>query len=134
MTLYQSFRRYLRNKSISVEDSSIEGTTIVFRHNNLTYVYLYDSENPYYFRLLLPRIADYENLDEARLNKKALELSGEYKIAKIVVMDNQIWVSFEQMILDPEAENTQIYNVGLGVLHACYLSVTEYANSLRHNR
>lgn len=126
MTLYQSFRRYLKKNTISEEQGSVEGSSILFKRNNLYYVYLYDNDNPYYFRLLLPRITDYDNINEAELNKMALEASAEYKIAKLVVIDNQIWASFEQIILDPDAENSEIYDMGIRILNACYRRVSDY--------
>ena len=133
MTLLQSFRRYLKIRNIDELQSSSDSSSIIFRHNNLYYVYIYDSDNPYYFRLLLPRIADYSNIDEAKLNKMALEASAEYKIAKFVVIENQIWASFEQIILDADSENSEIYDMGIRILAACYQRVKDYLSTYVQN-
>ena len=133
MTLYQSFRRYLKMNTIRVEQGSVEGSSIIFKQNNLYYVYLYDNENPYYFRLLLPRIADYKLISEAELNRMALEASAEYKVAKLVVIDHQIWASFEQIILDPDSENSEIFNMGIRILNACYVHVSNYIRTHRED-
>lgn len=133
MTLYQSFRKYLKKNNIPEEQGSVEGSSILFKQNNLYYVFLYDKDNPNYFRLLLPKIAGYEHVNEAELNKLALEASAEYKVAKLVVIDNQIWASFEQIILDSDAENSEIYNMGIRVLNACYLRISDYSNTHRQD-
>ena len=129
MTLLQSFRRYLKKNNIDELQGSSDSSSIIFRQNNLFYVYLYDGDNPYYFRLLLPRIADYSNINEAELNKMALEASAEYKIAKFVVIENQIWASFEQIILDADSDNSEIYDMGIRILAACYQRVRDYLST-----
>lgn len=133
MTLLQSFKRYLKINNIDELQESPDSSSIIFRHKNLYYVYLYDSDNPYYFRLLLPRIADYSNINEGDLNKMALEISAEYKIAKLVVIENQIWASFEQIILDADSENSEIYDMGIRILAACYLRIRDYLSSHSQN-
>lgn len=133
MTLLQSFRRYLKKHNIAELQESLDSSSIIFRQNNLFYVYLYDSDNPYYFRLLLPRIADYRNINEAELNKMALKASAEYKIAKFVVIENQIWASFEQIILDADSDNSEIYDMGIRILAACYQRVRDYLSSHSQN-
>lgn len=129
MTLYQSFRKYLKKNTIPEEQGSVEGSSILFKQNNLYYVFLYDNDTPNYFRLLLPKIAGYDHMDEAALNKMALEASAEYKVAKLVVIDNQIWASFEQIILDPDAENSEIYNMGIRILNACYIRISSFVKT-----
>lgn len=133
MTLLQSFRRYLKKHNIAELQESSDNSSIIFRQNNLFYVYLFDSDNPYYFRLLLPRIADYSNINEAELNKMALEASAEYKIAKFVLIENQIWASFEQIILDAESDNSEIYDMGIRILAACYQRVRNYLSAHSQN-
>ncbi len=133
MTLLQSFRRYLKKHNIAELQESPNSSSIIFRQNNLFYVYLFDSDNPYYFRLLLPRIADYSNINEAELNKMALEASAEYKIAKFVVIENQIWASFEQIILDADSDNSEIYDMGIRILAACYQRVRNYLSAHGQN-
>jgi hypothetical protein len=90
---------------------------------------LYDTDDPYYFRLVLPRIADYNEIQEADINKFALEKSGEYKICKLVVIDNNIWASFEQIILNPDAENDYIYDAALRILSSIQRTLRDYINS-----
>lgn len=133
MTLYQSFRKYLRRNNITEEQGSQEGTSIFFKNNNLFFVFLYDSESPNYFRMLLPYIANFEHIDAAELCKHALEISAEYKVAKLVVIENQIWASFEQIILEPDADNSEIYNMGIGILQACCHRISSFVNSHRQN-
>ena len=128
MTIYYSFRKYLKKNNIHEEQGSIEGASLLFKHNNLYYVYLYDNDDPNYFRLLVPKIVDYNN-NEAKLNKYALEVSAEYKVAKLVVIENQIWASFEQIILDPDKDNTVIFDMGIRILNACCKRISNYVST-----
>lgn len=129
MTLYQSFRNFLRRNNISEEPSSIENSSIIFKYKNLNYVFLYDNDSPNYFRLILPRIASCERINAAELYIEALKASAEYKIAKLVLIDNQIWASFEQIILDSDADNSEIYNMGIKILSICYQRIHDFVES-----
>lgn len=129
MTLYQSFRRYLQNKEIVVEPGSEQGSLFIFRIDNLSYVFYYDNNYPHYFRLMLPYIANYDNVDANELNKRALRLSGEYKVGKLFVVDNQIWASFEQIILNPDADNSEIFETGIRILSFLFHSISEFVKS-----
>ena len=132
MTLYQSFRKYLKKKNIEVEQGSIEGVQIIFRHDNLYYAYIYDAGTPYYYRLLLPRISELYQNNEAELYRIALEASAEFKVGKLVIIENMIWASFEQIILDTDADNTEIFDTGIRVLSGLYQRISSYINSHGH--
>lgn len=125
MTLYQSFVNYLQKKNIPKESGSSEGT-ILFKYNNLNYVFVYDVEEPYYFRLLLPRISDCNDGNDIGLYRYALELSNKYKVGKMVIINNSIWVSFEQIVMNPNADNDFIYDMAIRVLSSFRKSFSQY--------
>lgn len=129
MTLFQSFARYVKKNNLEITKDSEEGISIVFRYNNLSFVYLYDSNSPHFFRLMLPRLADYNGVNDCELNRRSLEISAEYKIGKLIVINNSIWASFEQTILDTDADNSDFYDMGIRILEAIYQKLYEFVHA-----
>lgn len=132
MTLYQSFHKFLDKNSIQIESGSNEHM-LLFYKDKLYYAYVYDQENPYYFRLILPYIADYNGQYDAELNKYALELAAEYKVGKLIVVDGKMWAAFEQLILDTDANNDVIYKMGIRILGIYYKQISEFINKKTQN-
>lgn len=133
MTLYQSFRNYLEKKGVSIDQNSEQGNMLLFKYESLSYVFYFDFHYPHYFRLMLPYISSYQNIDENALNKNALELSGEYKVAKLFIVENRLWASFEQLILDPDVDNTEIFETGMRILYYIYQSISKFVEESRSN-
>ena len=116
MTLFQSFKRYLEKEGIPIEKGSNSESLLLFKKDLFYYAFTYNDSDPHYFRLLLPNIWKCEGQDLEFIYKKALEVSAEYKIGKFGIVDNCLWASFEQLILDTNANNVEIFACGIIML------------------
>lgn len=116
MTLYQSFTRYLEKEKISLDKNQNTGSLILFKKEGLYFVFQSDEDFPRYFRLMLPKILNCDELNRANLYQRTLEISAEFKVGKLGVVDNYLWASFEQIILDTNADNSKIFEFGITIL------------------
>lgn len=94
------FKQYLETKGIK-PTTEVEGQ-ITFLSNGLYYLFIYDSTDPNYFRIILPNVFKVEdNLD--KYNVLVNELNQKFKVAKTyITSDGMIWIAAEQFIYSRE--------------------------------
>ena len=92
--LISEFKRFLDQQSVEI--NVIDANTWSFKYEGLNYIFISDPEDPYYFRIMLPNVSPYNN-DLEFLNK-CLECTTGVKVAKVLLIDNTIWLSCEQFI------------------------------------
>lgn len=130
MTLFQSFKDFLVRKfpdiSINIDQNT---TSISFSYNSLNYRYVFYEDDPLYFRLFLPRVGVPNNCDIGKLCECACNLSAKYKVGKIIRIDEEFWIAFEQLILFPDSNNDQIYEMSIKVLSSMIIEFREFINN-----
>lgn len=112
MDITTAFKQYLTIKNYSF---SVDEKFITFKHNNWN-ILLISDDDPYYFRLVLPRLITLTDDNANALMKKALSLSGEYKVAKAVAFQNDIWLLFEEILSDYDFKNTELFDRAITIL------------------
>lgn len=91
------FKQYLANKGIAPSQTDIE-EQIMFLHDNLYYLFIFDKSDPNYFRLILPNIFKIEN-ERPAYEKLVNNLNQKIKVAKTFITDDgMIWTSAEQFV------------------------------------
>lgn len=99
--MLNQFKQYLANKGITPSTTDIE-EQIMFLHDNLYYLFIFDKSDPNYFRLLLPNIFKIEDNRPAYENL-VNDLNQKFKVAKTFITDEgMIWTSAEQFVYSNE--------------------------------
>lgn len=114
MSLIQSFEFFLRQNGIQYTED-VEGRRVLFSRNGKQYVFLFDPQDAVYFRILLPRFSHLDNPDVQHL-QFLLDLSANYKAGKVLFNDNEVWLAFEQFVVDSEVDASAVFSRGLSVL------------------
>lgn len=100
--MLSAFKNYLIHKGITIQK---EGeTTISFGNEGLNYIFVFDKNDPFYFRLILPnvlRINDNRNEILDKINDE----NTKFKVAKSVIINNNVWISVEQFVYSFEKIN-----------------------------
>ena len=110
LTLFQS---YLSSIGVKVKEGN--ETSISFESNNLQYLFLTDSSDPYYFRLILPNIAIVTDENTSKINQVVNSSNTKFKVAKSFIIDDKVWVSVEQFVYSRENIN-ELFNRSLNLL------------------
>ena len=119
MTLFQSFRNYLYRRYPSAPVNIQPDTTIIgFTLDSLNFRYSFNDSDPSYYRLMLPRVAVPDSVHLEDLCKLACEISAKYKVGKIVRVNDDFWISYEQLFLTPEMINDEFYDMSIRILSA----------------
>ena len=111
MDVYSALKQFLTIKEMSYTEGD---NYISFRYNEWNFVLLCDKD-PYYFRLALPRLVAISN-DSFILLKKALSLSAHYKVAKAVIIQDEIWLLFEELLGDYDFKNSNLFERAIAIL------------------
>lgn len=126
MDITTAFKQYLTIKDyhFSVDDDFVK-----FKYNNWNIVLVSDND-PYYLRLVLPRLATITDDKANALMRKALSLSGEYKVAKAVVFKDDIWLIFEEILSDYDFKNTELFDRAIAILSNFAKDIKDFEASL----
>lgn len=94
------FKQYLETKGIK-PTTEVEGQ-ITFLSNGLYYLFVYDSTDPNYFRIILPnvfKVEDHRDKYDVLVN----ELNQRFKVAKTyIASEGMIWIAADQFIYSRE--------------------------------
>lgn len=90
---------FLKSEGIGTEETQ-EGY-LIFNRNNVNYLFATDNKDPYYFRLITPSILRVEN-NEEDIRELINKLNEEFKVAKIALVQNEVWSTTEQFIYSME--------------------------------
>lgn len=100
LTLFQS---YLASIGVNVKEGN--DTTISFENKGLQYLFLTDNTDPYYFRLILPNIANISEENRSKITQIINTSNSKFKVAKTIILDDKVWVSVEQFVYSTENIN-----------------------------
>lgn len=107
--LLNTFQNYLSSNNIksTVTPINEEETAIMFEKDSLNYVFLYNSTDKYYFRLILPSIAIITETDNKDRHYNIInDVNNLFKAVKVIMFDNgQIWANVEQYVFSYENVN-----------------------------
>lgn len=94
------FKQYLETKGIK-PTTEVEGQ-ITFLSNSLYYLFVYDSTDPNYFRIILPNVFKVED-NKDKYDILVNELNQRFKVAKTyITSEGMIWIAADQFIYSRE--------------------------------
>jgi len=104
---------------------------IVFKREGLSYILFVSEDDEEFVRLDLPNVWEIESLGERQLvMAAAAEVNRQVKVAKVVPMGDNVWVS-AQLLVDPIENVGKVLPRAMNVLS---LAVREFADAMRKNR
>lgn len=122
MDIKTAFKQYLTIKNYQF---SVDNDFITFKHDGWNMVLVSDND-PYYFRLVLPRLISITDENANALMKQSLLLSGEYKVAKAVLFQNDIWIFFEEILSDYDFKNYELFNQAIVILSSFAKDIKDF--------
>ena len=122
MDIITAFKQYLTIKNYQF---SVDNDFITFKHDGWNMVLVSDND-PYYFRLVLPRLISITDENANALMKQSLLLSGEYKVAKAVLFQNDIWIFFEEILSDYDFKNYELFNQAIVILSSFAKDIKDF--------
>lgn len=120
--------KYFRNKksmldifqkflSILGTTFTVENDSISFQYNGLQYLFISETSDPYYFRLILPNIGEVNSGNETQMSQVVNQMNLEIKAAKATISNNRIWVSIEQFVYSKDNQY-ELFRRSITVLEA----------------
>lgn len=103
---------------------------IVFKREGLTYILFVNEDDEEFVRIDLPNVWEIESLGERQMvMAAAAEVNRQVKVAKVVPMGDNVWVS-AQLLVDPIENVSKILPRAMNVLS---LAVREFSDAMRKN-
>lgn len=94
------FKKYLDSKGITTTNEVEE--QITFFLDGLYYLFVYESSDQNYFRIILPNIFKVED-DTVKYDSLVNNINQRYKVAKATLFDGgMVWISAEQYVYSRE--------------------------------
>ena len=123
MDITTAFKQYLTIKDYKF---SVDENFVTFKYKNWNIVLVSD-DDPYYFRLVLPRLVTITDDNANALMRYVLNLSADYKVAKAVVFQNDVWLLFEAILNDYDFKNTELFDRAITILSNFAKDVKDFA-------
>ncbi len=108
------FQKFL---SILGTTFTVENDSISFQYNGLQYLFISETSDPYYFRLILPNIGEVNSGNETQMSQVVNQMNLEIKAAKATISNNRIWVSIEQFVYSKDNQY-ELFRRSITVLEA----------------
>lgn len=91
------FKDYLKRKRPKAEVQSENEKNILFKEDKLNFIFTSFADNPYYFRIILPKIYIVPQDKDAKfkLYEQMDTMNKSYMVAKSIVVDDELWISAE---------------------------------------
>lgn len=112
--MLSAFKKYLNIKGIDIQKE--DDVTISFTYNDLFYIFVHDKSDPYYFRLMLPNVLNIQG-NRSDILDKINNGNTKFKVAKSMIINNNVWISVEQFAYSMEKIN-DLFERLLAVLQA----------------
>lgn len=112
--MLSAFKKYLNIKGINIQND--DDITISFMYNNLFYIFVYDKDDPYYFRLMLPNVLHIQE-DKLSILDRINKENTKFKVAKSLIINGNVWISIEQFVYSMEKIN-DLFDRSLTILQA----------------
>lgn len=96
------FKGYLLSNNIEVEIAN--DSAVIFRKDGLSFLFQHSTDDPYYFRLSLPKIAQASEI--RNVHDIINELCIQYKVMKMTVVEDELWIITEQFVYCRENINS----------------------------
>lgn len=95
------FKGYLLSNNIEAEIAN--ESAVIFRKDGLSFLFQYSTDDPYYFRLSLPKIAQASEI--RNVHDIMNDLCIQYKVMKMTIIEDDLWIITEQFVYCRENVN-----------------------------
>ena len=129
MDLAQSFKKYLDIRQITYNYNA-EDNTIIFIHNNWHLMFIYDKDDPTYFRLALPRLEVINNNFTYDMIIAAVNTAANYKVVKPAIIGNDLWFIFESFVPEYDTSNAKLFDRAINILERTGAEWRSYRNNM----
>lgn len=95
------FKDYLNSNNISIKGE--EEISVFFNYSDLNYLFVFDENDPFYFRLILPNIMSMNEDNSEKIYKVINSTNLKFKVVKTTISgNNNIWISIESFVYSKE--------------------------------
>lgn len=131
MTLKQSFISFLQSDEISGISNfrQVDEKLTLFTYKRINFLYVYDPDDSSIFHLIVPKIETYNS----ELLEKMIDFTMRYKIAKVIKVDDSIWFSFEQLVLNQKEEDYRLFKLAIKILSSMLIEWKVVNDSKENN-
>ena len=91
------FKQYLSNKNIDFKIESLNVISFIYRQHH--YLMIHEEEDPNYFCICLPDVEDSNSITDD-IRTKMNQISREYKVAKLIEVDDHVWITAETFVFN----------------------------------
>ena len=98
--------RYSITTDLGCQDYKLneDGNMITFTYRDVSFVCLYEKEDPYQVRILIPNVDTLNEQTSIQTYQQLLTLNARFKTGKFILIESALWISAEVML----AGNTRI--------------------------
>lgn len=120
--MFEDFYKFLSSLNFDITNKSDD--SIAFSHNGLNYLFVYDNNDPYYLRLLLPNVINVEDFkDKGDLNSVINDYNSKFKTVKLIIIGNSLWFAIEQFVYSKDDNSlNQLFSRIISVLETVILN------------
>lgn len=98
--MLSQFKKYLETKGVTPTAEVEE--QLIFNLDGLSYIFVYETSDTNYFRIILPNIFKIED-EKSRYDALVNDVNQIYKVAKATISnESMIWISVEQFVYSHE--------------------------------
>lgn len=114
MTTQQAFISFLQSNEIQgiTNFRQVDASLTLFSYQGINFLYVYETNDSNVFHLIVPKIEEYDE----RLKDKMLDFTMRYKIAKVIRVDDSIWLSFEQIVFNQKEGDYKLFKLAIKIL------------------
>ena len=128
--MLEQFKQYLDTKGITPTKEVEE--QITFLLEGLYYLFVYESSDQNYFRIILPNIFKVED-DIIKYDSLVNNINQRYKVAKVTLtQEGMVWISAEQFVYSREGID-YLFERCLAALRGAVEYIKEQQSRLSHD-
>ena len=99
--MFYEFLNYISSIPEASDIKKNNDNTLFFKYKDLFFVFTTETTDPYYIRLILPNIANVNDVEN--VNTLINDYNNKFKVVKVsIINDNFIWLSAEQFLYSKE--------------------------------
>ena len=101
VSMFNEFLNYISSIPEASDIKKSNDNTLFFKYKDLFFVFTTETTDPYYIRLILPNIANVNDVEN--VNTLINDYNNKFKVVKVsIINDNFIWLSAEQFLYSKE--------------------------------
>ena len=131
MTIQQAFISFLQSDEIQGVSNfrQVSENLTFFSYQGINYLFAYEVNDPNIFHLIVPKIEDYKD----ELQEKMIDFTMRYKIAKVIHVDNSIWLSFEHIVFNQKEGDYRLFKLAIKILSSMLKEWRTYPTQNNNN-